>query len=43
MNIKDTDRVADFRRRVEEMYGINANSFMITQVYDNKLVTIYHN
>lgn len=41
--LKDTDRVADFRKRVQELYGFDSDSFVITWVYDNKLVTIFHN
>jgi hypothetical protein len=41
--LRDTDRVADFRNRVSELYGIDADSFLITWVYDNKLITIFHN
>jgi len=35
--IRDTDRIADFRRRVNEIYGIDESGFMISRVYDNKM------
>lgn len=41
--IKDTDRVADFRSRVQELYGIEPSSYMITWVFDMKLINIFNN
>jgi len=41
--IRDTDRVADFRKRIEELYGYEPSSYMIAKVYDMKLVTIFNN
>jgi hypothetical protein len=41
--LKETDRVADFRRRVFEIYGIDPNTYLLTWVYDNKLVCIFNN
>lgn len=35
--------MADFRKRVHELYGIDPSSYLLTWVYDNKLVTIFNN
>ena len=41
--LRDTDRVADFRNRVRDLYGMDPDSFLVTWVYDNKLINIFHN
>lgn len=41
--IKDTDKLADVRNRIFELYGIEQNTYLFTWVYDNKLMNIFHN
>ena len=41
--LKETDRVYDFRLRVLERYGVDPSTYLIGWVYDNRLVTLFHN
>lgn len=41
--LRETDRVADFRMRVHELYGIDPNSFLMGWVFDNKLTCFFNN
>ena len=43
IKIKDSDRVADFRKATAKAYGVEESSFLITWVCDNKLIHIFHN
>lgn len=43
VRIKDSDRVADLRKKIEEQYGYDSSSFLITWVRDNRLKTIFSN
>jgi len=40
--IRDTDRVVDLRKKIKEVYGYDESSYLISWVFDNKLVTFFH-
>lgn len=42
IKIKDSERLSDFRKKVAEQYGYDESSYLITQVRDNRLVTIFN-
>jgi len=41
--IRETDRIADLRVRIQEMYGFDPNTYLVAWVYDNKMVKIFNN
>lgn len=43
IKIKETDRIAELRKKIEEQYGFEASSFLITWTIDNKINCIYNN
>ena len=43
VNVKDNDRVSDFRDKIYKKYGIPQSSYLITWVVDNRLVQIFGN
>ena len=43
IKIKETDRIADLRKKIEEQYGFEASNFLITWTIDNKVNCIYNN
>ena len=43
IKINSQDRVADFRKKVEEKYGFDPSSYLITNVADNRVINMYNN
>ena len=43
VKIRDSDRIADLRKRIQDTYGMEASSFIITWVLDNRVKCIYNN
>ena len=43
VKIKDSDRIADFRKVIAKQYGVEESAFLITWVCDNKLIHIFNN
>lgn len=41
--LKDTDRVADFRQKIKDVYDIDPSSYMIIRCYDAKVIQIFQN
>lgn len=42
VRIKDSDRIADFRKVVQEQYGLDESSYVIAWVIDNKVAGLYN-
>lgn len=42
VKVKENDKVCNLRERIQEKYGIEPSSFLITWVSDMKLVTIFN-
>lgn len=40
--LRDSDRIYDLRQKVQEVYGIDASSFLVTWVSNQKLQHIFH-
>jgi len=43
LKIKDNDRIADLRRRIQDAYGFDSSSFIIAWVLDNRVKSLYNN
>jgi ubiquitin C-terminal hydrolase len=43
VKVKDNERVAGFRKAIEEVYGFDASSFLITWVCDMKVEKLFNN
>ena len=43
VKVKDNEKVAGFREKIEEVYGFDASSFLITWVCDMKVEKLFNN
>ena len=43
VKVKDNEKVADFREKIEEVYGFDASSFLIAWVCDMKVEKLFNN
>ena len=43
LRMKDSDKIWDLRKKIEEMYGYDPSSYLITKCCENKLINIFHN
>lgn len=43
IKINSSDRIADLRKKIEKVYGIDASSFIIAWVKDNRVINVYNN
>ena len=42
ININSSDRVADLRKKIEQIYGINQSGYVISWVKDNRVLNMYN-